>query len=186
MSPISIGILAISMSIDAFVASIGKGASAQSQSFRHALKTGAIFGVIETLTPLLGWMMGIAASQYVEAVDHWIAFTLLGIVGGHMILQSWKRKTDHKEVLPSSLRMIIITAIATSIDAMAVGISLAFLNVNIIVIALAIGLTTTIMSSIGILTGRFLSDKLGRIAEAFGGCTLIALGIMILCEHIAG
>lgn len=183
MSPISIGVLAVSMSIDAFIASVGKGAAAPRPNFRHALRTGAIFGVVEMLTPLAGWAAGIAASQYVAAVDHWIAFALLAAVGIHMALQAWTRDAGDAPA-GTTLWRTIITALGTSIDAMAVGVSLAFLEVNIFVIAFAIGLTTMVMSSTGILAGRFLGQRLGRIAETVGGFALFGLGAMILFEHL--
>lgn len=184
MSPIAIGVLAVSMSIDAFIAALGKGAAAQRPGFGQAVRTGAIFGLVETLTPLIGWALGMAASQYVEAVDHWIAFVLLGGVGAHMALQAWTRTAEAAR--PSvSLWATIGTAVGTSIDAMAVGVSLAFLDVNIFAIAIAIGLATMVMSSTGVLAGRFLGLRFGRIAEALGGAALIGLGTAILVEHLA-
>lgn len=184
MSPISIGVLAISMSIDAFIASVGKGAAARRPSFGHAIRMGAIFGVVEAITPLIGWAAGVAASQYVAKVDHWIAFTLLAVVGIHMVIQAWTRK-DEEEAAPSSLWATIVTAIGTSLDAMAVGVSLAFLDVNIFIIATAIGLATMVMSSTGMLAGRFLGQRFGRVAETIGGCALFGLGAMILFEHLS-
>ena len=183
MTPISIGVLAVSMSIDAFVASVGKGAASQRPTLGHALRTGAIFGLVEAVTPIMGWAAGVVASRYVEAVDHWIAFALLSAVGVHMVLQAMTRK-DSTEPQLSSLWTTIATAIGTSIDAMAVGVSLAFLEVNIFVIALAIGVATMLMSSTGILAGRFLGQRFGRIAETIGGIALFGLGSMILVEHL--
>jgi len=184
MSPISIGVLAFSMSVDAFIAALGKGAAGRRPNLVGALKTGAIFGAIEATTPLIGWAMGIAASQYVEAVDHWIAFALLGTVGAHMALKSVTREVE-QEAPSESNWATIATAIGTSIDAMAVGVSLAFLDVNIVIIALAIGFTTTLMSSIGILAGRYLGQRFGRIMEAIGGVALIGLGALILIDHLS-
>ena len=172
------------MSVDAFIASVGKGVSSKRPSVAHALRTGAIFGVIEAITPLIGWSVGIAASRYVEAVDHWIAFVLLAGVGLHMAWQAGKHRTEAPEA-SSSLWLTIVTAIGTSIDAMAVGVSLAFLNVNIIVIAIAIGLTTTLMSSTGMIAGRFLGPRFGTIAETIGGLALIGIGTIILFEHLS-
>lgn len=185
MSPISIGVLAVSMSVDAFIASLGKGAAVKTPNLRHALRTGVIFGLVETVTPLIGWTMGMAASQYVQAVDHWIAFALLAAVGVHMLLQALSAKQDAKDTAVStSLWTTVVTAIGTSIDAMAVGVSLAFLDVNILIIALTIGCATMIMSSTGMIAGRFLGHRFGRIAEAFGGIALCGLGSLILFEHL--
>ncbi|WP_339855853.1 manganese efflux pump [uncultured Nisaea sp.] len=185
MSPLSIGILAVSMSVDAFIASLGKGAASHRPSFGRALKTGAIFGTVEAITPVIGWAMGVATSQFVQAVDHWIAFGLLFAVGAHMILQAVGPRSEEDEAQPASHWAIVGTAIGTSIDAMAVGVSLAFLEVNIVVIALAIGLATMVMSSTGILAGRFLSRRFGRVIETFGGLALIGLGTSILIEHLS-
>lgn len=183
MSPISIGVLAVSMSVDAFIASVGKGAAARRPSFGNAIRTGAIFGVVEAITPLIGWAAGVAASQYVEAVDHWIAFVLLAAVGLHMVFQAWTRAEE--EDRPQTLWTTMMTAVGTSIDAMAVGVSLAFLDVNIFVIAIAIGLTTMAMSSTGMLAGRFLGSRFGRVAETVGGVALFGLGAAILFEHLS-
>ncbi len=182
MSPISIGVLAISMSVDAFIASLGKGAASPRPNVGMALRTGAIFGVVEAITPLIGWAAGIAASRHVAAVDHWIAFALLSAVGVHMVLQALTRKPE--EAATGSLWATVATAVGTSLDAMAVGVSLAFLDVNIFVIALAIGFATLLMSSTGVLAGRFLGQRFGRVAEAVGGCALFGLGAMILFEHL--
>ncbi|MFD2174932.1 manganese efflux pump MntP family protein [Rhodobacter lacus] len=183
MSPISIGVLAVSMSLDAFIAAMGKGTTASRPSFAMTLRTGAIFGLVEAITPLIGWAAGIAASRYVAAVDHWIAFALLGGVGVHMALQAWTRTEE--EAPSPSLWATIVTAIGTSIDAMAVGVSLAFLEVNIFVIALAIGATTMVMSTTGLLVGRYIGVRFGRIAETLGGIALISIGTMILWEHLS-
>lgn len=183
MTPLSIGVLAVSMSVDAFVAALGKGAAEPRPSLGMALRTGMIFGVIETLTPLAGWLAGIAASQYVTQVDHWIAFTLLGAVGLHMILQATRRPPQAHSTA-GTLWATVLTALGTSLDAMAIGVSLAFLEVNIIVIALAIGLATMVMSSTGVLAGRYLGQRFGRMAEIAGGAALIGLGALILFEHL--
>lgn len=184
MTPVSIGVLAVSMSIDAFIATLGKGAAGPRPTLGRALRTGMIFGVVEALTPLLGWAMGMAASQYVEAVDHWIAFTLLAGVGIHMALQAASRRPE-EPTGPVSFWTLLVTAFGTSIDAMAVGVSLAFLDVNILVIALAIGVSTMLVSSTGLLAGRFLGQRFGRMAEVFGGVALIGLGSMILYQHLS-
>lgn len=183
MSPVSIMVLAIAMSVDAFAASIGKGASAHRLNLGAALKTGAIFGVIEAVMPVIGWTAGVAASPYVTEVDHWIAFALLGAVGSHMIYQAWTRD-DGDGAVSSSHWPTILTAVGTSLDAMVVGVSLAFLDVNILIIAIAIGFATMVMSSSGMLAGRFLGKRFGRIAETAGGCGLIGLGSMILFDHL--
>jgi len=164
------------------VASVGRGAAGLRPSVTQALRTGLIFGTIEALTPLIGWAAGTAANQYVVAIDHWIAFALLAAVGLHMALGAQRNTAGQAPA--SNLAATVVTAIGTSIDAMAVGVSLAFLEVNILVVALTIGFTTTLMSTAGMLTGRFLGQRFGRIAEILGGLALIALGAAILTDHL--
>lgn len=184
MSPISIGILAIGMSVDAMIASLGRGAAQGRPNLRRALGTGVVFGVVEMITPLIGWCLGIVASQYVQAFDHWIAFGLLGAVGAHMAWNALSRHPEEEAPASTTMLALIVTAIGTSLDAMAVGVSLAFLDVNIVVIAIAIGTATMVMSTTGMLVGRMLGAKFGRYAEVFGGLALISLGALILHEHL--
>ena len=178
-------ILAFGMSMDAFAAAIGKGASLHRPGIKEALRTGLIFGVIEALTPLIGWAVGIAASRYVMAWDHWVAFTLLCVLGVRMIVEG-VRKKEALEAAPDrhGFWLLATTAVATSLDAMAVGVGLAFLQVNIITTALAIGASTMVMASAGILLGRFLGPVMGKWAEVFGGVVLIGIGTSILVEHL--
>ena len=186
MSPVAIGILAISMSVDAFIASVGRGAQAGQMRFGPALKAGAVFGVIEAITPLIGWGIGSVANAHIDRFDHWIAFGLLALVGMHMIWQALTRPTETaSEAGEGTGWALIATAVGTSIDAMAVGVSLAFLNVNIIVVALAIGLATMSMSTMGMLLGRRIGSRFGRIAEVVGGIALTAIGLAILVEHLS-
>ncbi len=173
------------MSTDAFAAAIGKGAALKKPRLSEALRTGIIFGVIEAITPLIGWAIGRGAAQYVTAWDHWIAFTLLAILGIHMIYAGLKN-TESVQEKPNHHTFIVlaITAFATSIDAMAVGVGLAFINVNIIITAAAIGLATFIMVTIGFMLGRALGIIVGKRAEIFGGVVLIGIGSYILYEHL--
>jgi putative Mn2+ efflux pump MntP len=185
MSPVSIAVLAVGMSVDALLASLGRGAASTRPRFLEALRTGAIFGIVETITPLIGWAAGFAASQYVAAVDHWIAFVLLGIVGGRTVLHSLKSAAEREEAAQGrSLWALMATAVGTSIDAMAVGVSLAFLDVNILVVALAIGFATFLMSTGGMMAGNLIGAAFGRWAERLGGLALIGLGTSILFSHL--
>lgn len=189
MSPAAIAILAIGMSIDAFIASIGRGARLRQARFLEALRTGLVFGAIETLTPVIGWTLGLAASRYVAAVDHWIAFLLLAFVGGRMVVHAMRAPSVEADTAAQpehGLATLLATAIGTSIDAMAVGVSLAFLEVNIAVVAAAIGLATFLMSTGGMLMGRFVGARFGRWAEIAGGLALIGLGLSILHTHLTG
>lgn len=185
MSPLSITMLAASLSVDAFAVALGRGASIQRPRFSEALQTGLVFGVIEMLTPLIGWAAGVVVVDYVRAIDHWIAFALLGAVGGHMILSALSGKDEKENAPPRNRSMIILlaTAVGTSIDSMAVGVSLAFLDVNILVIAAAIGFSTLVMVTTGMMAGRLIGERFGHYAEIAGGLVLVAFGICILVSH---
>ncbi|MCC4595873.1 manganese efflux pump MntP [Xanthomonas campestris pv. phormiicola] len=189
MSFLSILLLGIAMSTDAFAAAVGKGAAMHKPLWRDALRAGLIFGCIEALTPVLGWVLGQAASKYVVAFDHWIAFGLLGALGAHMIVAGLK--PDAPEDAVEAPRRhgfwnLAATGLATSIDAMAVGVGLAFLEVNIIEVAVVIGLCTLTMVTLGIMLGRVLGTLAGKRAEIVGGALLIAIGSTILFEHLHG
>lgn len=178
-------LLAFGMSMDAFAVSIGKGASLHKPKFSEALRTGLIFGAVETLTPLIGWCLGLLANQVVLEWNHWVAFILLVFLGWRMLIEGF-RGSDSEEV-PKLQRhgfwLLVTTAIATSLDAMAVGVGLAFLKVNIIETALAIGCATLIMSTLGIMVGRFIGPLLGKRAEILGGLVLIGIGCQIMYSH---
>lgn len=181
-------LLAFGMSMDAFAASIGKGATLHKPKFSEALRTGLIFGAIETLTPLLGWGLGMLASQFVLEWNHWIAFVLLAFLGGRMITEGLRGNGEEEEAPQHrhGFWLLVTTAIATSLDAMAVGVGLAFLQVNIIATALAIGCATLVMSTLGMMVGRFIGPLLGKRAEILGGVVLIGIGAQILWAHFAG
>lgn len=185
MSPFAIAALAVTMSVDSFAASVGRGASIGRPRLTEALRTGVIFGVIEALTPVVGWLAGVAASRYVESFDHWIAFVLLTAVGLHTLYGTLRGSPEEKEARNCSFCLLIATAVGTSLDAMAVGVSLAFLDVDIITIATAIGLATFLMASGGMLVGRMLGERFGRMAEMAAGVGLCCLGVLILIEHLA-
>ncbi|WP_411852642.1 manganese efflux pump MntP [Stenotrophomonas sp. LGBM10] len=189
MSPLSILLIGFAMSTDAFAAAIGKGAAMRKPRFPDAVRAGLIFGVIEAITPVIGWLLGRAALQYVEAFDHWIAFGLLGALGVHMIINGIRPDSDDAEDDPDKHHgfwRLALTGFATSIDAMAVGIGLAFLDVNIGVMALVIGLCTFSMVTAGIMLGRVLGNMVGKRAEIIGGLILIIIGATILYEHLSG
>ncbi|BBQ88867.1 manganese efflux pump MntP [Raoultella ornithinolytica] len=181
-------LLAFGMSMDAFAASIGKGATLHKPKFSEALRTGLIFGAIETLTPLVGWGMGMLASQFVLEWNHWIAFVLLVFLGGRMVIEGFRTTEDEGCEAPRrhGFWLLVTTAFATSLDAMAVGVGLAFLQVNIIATALAIGCATLVMSTLGIMVGRFIGPLLGKRAEILGGIVLMGIGAQILWSHFAG
>jgi manganese efflux pump family protein len=187
MSYMAIIVLAISMSMDAFAVSVGRGAAMGRPRFSEALRTGVVFGIVEAITPLIGWAAGVAAAAYISAVDHWIAFGLLAVVGLNMIYSAAKGgdEDDRETGTGMSFMVLIATAVGTSLDAMAVGVSLAFLDVNILVIAAAIGFATFLLSSSGMLIGRLIGGQFGRLAEGIAGIALIGLGSSILYDHLS-
>lgn len=185
MSPATIAVIAVTMSVDSFAASVGRGASIGRPRLSEALRTGIIFGVVEALTPVVGWLAGVAASRYVAEIDHWIAFVLLTAVGLHTLYGTICGSPEEKEARNCSLCLLVATAVGTSLDAMAVGVSLAFLEADIVTIAAAIGLATFLMSSGGMLVGRMLGERFGRMAEMAAGVGLCGLGVLILVEHLA-
>jgi len=186
VNPVALVFLALAMSTDAFAAAIGKGSSLHKPRFIEALRTGLIFGVIEAITPMIGWAIGHAATRWVENWDHWIAFTLLVALGLHMIWNGVKHEAEEEQKPQQHSFMILaVTAVATSIDALAVGVGLAFVNVNILVAAAAIGLATMTMVTLGVMLGRVLGHLVGKRAEIVGGVVLMLVGATILYEHLS-
>ena len=183
MTPVAIGLLALTMSLDSFVVALSRGAAHRDGRLGTALRMGAVFGLVEAVTPLLGWTLGMAAASYVQMVDHWIAFGLLSGVGLRMLLAAASRSPTAPP-RQAGLGGLFLVALGTSVDAMAVGISLAFVPVNILVVALTIGCVTAVLSVVGILFGRYLGRRIGPLAEAAGGVILIAFGITILISHL--
>ena len=185
VNPIALLLLAFAMSTDAFAVAIGKGASLNRPRLSEALRVGLIFGSIEAVTPLIGWLIGKSAATHVEAWDHWIAFSLLVGLGSHMLFAGLKPCAgETKRPSRDSLFKLSLTAVGTSIDAMAVGAGLAFINVNILLAAGLIGLATTLMVTLGVMLGRVVGALCGHRAEALGGLTLIGVGVWILMSHL--
>ena len=178
--------LSLAMSTDAFAAAVGKGAALQRPHWREALRTGLIFGVIEGVTPVIGWLLGQLAAPYVSAWDHWIAFVLLGGLGLRMIREGCSEAQEQVEKPGShSFWLLAVTGFATSIDAMVVGVGLAIMDADIMVTAIAIGFCTFVMVTLGVMLGRVLGLVAGKRAEIIGGLILIAIGSVILYEHLS-
>ncbi|WP_298671454.1 manganese efflux pump MntP family protein [uncultured Sphingomonas sp.] len=183
---IALGALGASLSVDAFAAAIGKGASGSPPRWRDALRVGAIFGFFEAITPAIGGIVGLALSARIAAVDHWIAFALLLGVGGNMIRMALKNDDEGKEAKDQrGIVQLIATALATSIDATAVGVSVAVMQVNILTACLVIGGITTVVATVGVMIGRHAGNYLGRYAEMAGGLALIVIGSSILYQHLS-
>lgn len=184
MTPLSIAVLSLSMSTDAFAAAVGRGA-VHRPPFAVAVRNGLVFGVIEAITPVIGWALGVVAAGFVQRIDHWIAFALLGAVGARMLWEAFQPVREGDEIKSARLGMmaLVATAVGTSIDAAAVGVGLAFVGANIWIIALCIGFTTFVLTTIGMMIGSAVGARLGKVAEGLGGVALIAIGTLILLEH---
>lgn len=192
MNTLSLLSVSFAMSVDAFTASLTKGPhQSDSTKWLHAIKVGLIFGIIEGITPILGWLLGHIANRWIEQWDHWIAFSLLTLLGLKVlyeaIVQPDEPASQAQHSTPAKkakFYLVILTAFATSIDAMTIGVTFAFLNVNIWLAAFLIGLFTTIMATLGTLFGHYLSLKIGKFAEILGGIILIVIGSSILYQHL--
>jgi len=179
-------VIAIGVSMDAFAVSICKGLSVQKVRPKHVVLTGLWFGGFQALMPLIGYFLGIGFADFVSSVDHWIAFILLGIIGGNMIKESCSKEGDHCSVADFSPRAMFGLAVATSIDALAIGVSLAFLKVNIWEAVILIGVTTALFSGVGVYIGNVFGSRYKSKAEFAGGFILLAMGLKILLEHTIG
>lgn len=178
-------ILAIGLSMDAFAVAICKGLSLKKINLANATWVGLWFGVFQALMPLIGYILGTQFSDKIQAVDHWIAFILLGLIGANMLKEALSKEEEHTDSCLTPKAMLPL-AIATSIDALAVGVTFAFLEVRIVPAVSFIGVTTFILSSIGVKIGNIFGVKYKSKAEIVGGVILIVLGIKILIEHLMG
>lgn len=181
-------LLAFGMSMDAFAASIGKGATLHKPKFSEALRTGLIFGAVETLTPLIGWGMGMLASRFVLEWNHWIAFVLLIFLGGRMIIEGFRGADDEDEEprRRHGFWLLVTTAIATSLDAMAVVLVSPSCRSTLSRPHWPLVVQTLIMSTLGMMVGRFIGSIIGKKAEILGGLVLIGIGVQILWTHFHG
>ena len=169
--------------MDAFAVSVCKGLSVQKTSLRHYLSAGLYFGGFQALMPLIGYFLGISFSSVVESIDHWISFVLLGMIGANMIKESFSKEEDNCNC-SFGVKAMIPLAIATSIDALAIGVTFAFLKVNIFYAVSLIGITTFGFSGIGVYLGNKFGSRYNSKAELAGGVVLILIGTKILLEHL--
>lgn len=176
-------IIAVGLSMDAFAVSICKGLSVRKVTVRHALCAGLYFGGFQALMPAVGYLLGSQFESLITSVDHWIAFILLGIIGGSMIREALSHE---EEKLDDSfaVKAMLTLAVATSIDALAVGVTFAFLRVDIVPAVCFIGVVTFCFSALGIKIGNVFGAKFKSKAELFGGVVLILMGVKILLEHL--
>lgn len=183
MELVELLIIAVGLSMDAFAVSICKGLSVQNVRPKHAGLTALWFGGFQALMPLLGYYLGVSFADFVSNVDHWIAFILLGIIGGNMIKESFHKEEDCCVDPDFSFKTMLAMAIATSIDALAIGVSFAFLKVDIWYPVLFIGITTACFSGVGVYIGNIFGNRYKSKAEFAGGFILIAMGLKILLDH---
>ncbi|MBO5555737.1 MAG: manganese efflux pump [Oscillospiraceae bacterium] len=175
-------LIAVGLSMDAFAVSVCKGLSVSRLQPKHVLLAGLYFGGFQFLMPVLGWLMGYRFEALITSIDHWVAFVLLAVIGGNMIKESFSRGETLSDDF--GVKTMLLLAIATSIDALAVGITFAFLSVRILPAAALIGLTTFLLSGVGIYVGRIFGLKYKARAERAGGIILILIGTKILLEHL--
>lgn len=180
MSILDLFILAVGLSMDAFAVSVCKGLSLGKIKPKHMCIAGAWFGGFQALMPLIGYFLGSFFAEMIEKYDHWVAFVLLAIIGGNMIKESFGK--DEKVDSSMDVKSMLLLAIATSIDALAVGVTFAFLQVQIVPAVSFIGVITFIFSAVGVKIGSLFGTKYKSKAELFGGIVLVLIGIKILLE----
>ena len=185
MSFLEIFIIAIGLSMDAFAVAICKGIKMRPFNVKQGLIVALAFGGAQALMPLIGWFLGKQFAQYIVSVDHWIAFGLLAFIGGKMAIESFKKEQeDECACAKLDVGELILMAIATSIDALAVGITLAFLQVSVGMAVGVIGVTTFVLCFAGTFIGCKFGSKLKSKAEFIGGLILVLMGLKILLEHL--
>ena len=183
MGTIQLFILAVGLSMDAFAVSVCKGLSIRSLKLRHALVVGVWFGAFQALMPAIGWLLGSAFADLIRSVDHWIAFVLLALIGGNMIREALSREEEDADPSLAPVTMLLL-AVATSIDALAVGVTFAFLGVDILPAVTLIGICTFLLSAAGVKLGNVFGSRYKSGAELAGGIVLVLIGAKILLEHL--
>nr|AGS52852.1 hypothetical protein [uncultured bacterium contig00011] len=185
MGLLEIILIAVGLSMDAFAVSVSLGLAAKDIKFRQIIIPGLYFGFFQALMPAIGYFAGFYFADKIDNFEHWIAFALLGVIGGKMIKDSLSKEDKEEKNNEYSFKFIkmLVLAVATSIDALAVGITYAFFKVNIIMAALITGVITLVISIAGVKIGNILGNKFKSKAEFFGGLVLVAIGIKIVVEH---
>lgn len=184
MGLVEIILIAVSLAMDAFAVSICKGLSMKKMDWKKAIIIGLYFGLFQGGMPLIGYILGVGFEESIKFIDHWIAFGLLAFIGGNMIKEALSKKEDDEVDDKVDFKTMVVLAIATSIDALAVGVTFAFLNVNIILAVSLIAIITFIISCIGVKLGNVFGDKYEKKAEFAGGLVLVLIGLKILLEHL--
>jgi len=185
MSVIEIFLIGVGLSMDAFAASVCKGLSMRKFSFRDALVIGLFFGAFQGMMPLLGWVCGRGFAESIGTYDNWLVFGFLSVIGGKMILEALKSNDRKTEEYSLKIKELFILAVATSIDALAVGVTFSFMKVNILFSAGLIAATTLVLSMAGTAAGNKFGAKYKQRAEIFGGIILILIGVHSLLEGLS-
>ena len=175
--------IGVGLAMDAFAVSICKGLSMKKIDWKKAIIIALYFGIFQALMPVLGYFLGSTFSSFVQSVDHWIAFILLAIIGGNMIKDSTDDEVEKRND-KVDVKTMLLLAIATSIDALAVGVTFAFFEVNLLLSISIIGIITFVLSFLGVIIGNKFGDKFQNRAELAGGIVLIIIGLKILLEHL--
>ena len=183
MGIIEIVLIGLSLAMDAFAVSICKGLSMKKMNWKSAIIISLYFGIFQAFMPVVGYFLGSTFESYVTNIDHWIAFILLSLIGGNMIKESFDSE-DKKKNDKIDFKTMIVLAIATSIDALAIGITFAFFEVNLLLSISIIGIITFLLSILGVKIGNKFGDKYQNKAEFVGGLILVLMGIKILLEHL--
>ncbi len=189
MSFFELLLIGVGLSMDAFAVSICKGLSMKKVNYSHGLIIALFFGGFQALMPLVGWLLGTSFAVYISAFDHWIAFLLLAFIGGKMAIESFKNDEEDEAKAEDGrldIKELFVLAVATSIDALAVGISFACLQVSIWSSIVIIGITTFVISLGGVIVGNRFGSRYKNKAEFAGGLILVGIGIKILAEHLLG
>jgi putative Mn2+ efflux pump MntP len=184
MDLIDIIIIAVGLAMDASAVSLVAAASGFAENARSQFRLAFHFGLFQFLMPIIGWLLGVSLVSYFEAFDHWIAFGLLTIVGGRMLLSGFNPNVESYSKDPSRGFTLIILSLATSIDALAIGLTLAILDVSIWYPSVIIGIVTALLSIVSIKIGKKIGKLVGKRMEIFGGSVLIIIGIRILVTHL--
>ena len=177
-------IIAVALAMDAFAVSVASGAAYRQLNIKHTLRIAVFFGGFQAFMPLLGALAGLSFREHIENYDHWIAFAILFAVGIKMIYESFKITETEKNYSPSNILILLTLSVATSIDALAVGITLSIVVTSVTVAVIVIGLVTFILSYMGVIIGKKLGHFFENKIEAIGGLVLIGLGIKILIQHL--
>ena len=180
---ITLFVLAVGLSMDAFAVAVCKGLAMKKMSWKNAVIVGLWFGTFQALMPVIGYFLGVSFADRIKSVDHWIAFVLLALIGGNMIREAFG-KEEERASADLDVKPMFIMAVATSIDALAVGVTFAFLNQNMPLAVSLIGVTTFMLSMLGVKVGNLFGVKYKSKAEFIGGLILILLGAKILLEHL--